>query len=409
MKIAKIVLNNYRSYKHQEFVFTDGLNTIIGEGGAGKSVVRKAMEFVLDNDQSGNIFSHWIMDNKGKIKKNESCWVEVHTTDGNVVRRERTRTENFYTINGGDPISPGKSVPDDVLKIFNMDEINIQGQFETHFLLSDSPSTVAKTFNKMVNLDVIDSTTSNIRKKVLEIKRKKEASDENIKTYEEKLKGFSFIEDMEKDITILENFEKAKNNIVNEINKLEEIKNNVITLNTTIEEINIIKCHEAAVDDLLALYAFQEEQVKEFNALADVSDSIRELNASIAVSSEITSHENKMEALLLLLENKEESVNTIKELKGVKNNILSLDKDISSLAESSKHFNKVNALITLMEERDLLEKEFEALEDCYNNIVEHNKTIKELKTQIKKDGESIIGRNCPTCGQEIKDWKELCV
>ncbi|MBV6714241.1 ATP-dependent nuclease [Paenibacillus chitinolyticus] len=50
MYISKINLRNFRNFKNSTFKFVDGVNTLLGENGAGKTNVFYAMRLLLDND-----------------------------------------------------------------------------------------------------------------------------------------------------------------------------------------------------------------------------------------------------------------------------------------------------------------------------------------------------------------------
>jgi len=76
MHITKLSLVNYRNFKHVNFIFNKGINTIVGENGSGKSNLFRAMRLLLDNSMSrsainltendfcralGNWRGHWVI------------------------------------------------------------------------------------------------------------------------------------------------------------------------------------------------------------------------------------------------------------------------------------------------------------------------------------------------------------
>ncbi|MDM5278715.1 AAA family ATPase [Paenibacillus silvae] len=76
MYISKINLRNFRNFKNNTFKFIDGVNTLIGENGAGKTNVFYAMRLLLDSDlprsikftesdfnRKGDWKGHWIIIN----------------------------------------------------------------------------------------------------------------------------------------------------------------------------------------------------------------------------------------------------------------------------------------------------------------------------------------------------------
>ncbi|WP_313473203.1 AAA family ATPase [Rouxiella badensis] len=50
MHISKVVLVNYRNFRHEKFYFDKGVNTIIGENGSGKSNLFRAIRIMLDQN-----------------------------------------------------------------------------------------------------------------------------------------------------------------------------------------------------------------------------------------------------------------------------------------------------------------------------------------------------------------------
>ena len=74
MHISSVAIRNYRNFKNVKFHFKDGINTIIGENGSGKSNLFYAMRILLDNslpryikftekdfNRSINWTGHWII------------------------------------------------------------------------------------------------------------------------------------------------------------------------------------------------------------------------------------------------------------------------------------------------------------------------------------------------------------
>lgn len=49
MYISKVTLINYRNFKNSFFNFNKGINTIIGENGAGKTNIFRAMRLLLED------------------------------------------------------------------------------------------------------------------------------------------------------------------------------------------------------------------------------------------------------------------------------------------------------------------------------------------------------------------------
>lgn len=50
MHISRVTLRNYRNFKNSNFVFKEGVNTIVGENGSGKTNVFRAIRLLLDDN-----------------------------------------------------------------------------------------------------------------------------------------------------------------------------------------------------------------------------------------------------------------------------------------------------------------------------------------------------------------------
>lgn len=51
MHISKVSLVNYRNFKNSSFLFKEGVNTVIGENGSGKTNLFNAIRLLLEVDQ----------------------------------------------------------------------------------------------------------------------------------------------------------------------------------------------------------------------------------------------------------------------------------------------------------------------------------------------------------------------
>lgn len=404
MKISKLHLHNFRAYDDEVISFTDGLNTIIGSTDAGKSAIRTALEFVINNNQSGNIISNHIKDDKGKILKGETCFVEVTLSSGDVVRRERNRSENFYQINGGELIRNfGTGVPDDVEALFNMSDINIQGQFESHFLLSDNASTVAKTLNKMVDLEIIDKAIANINSTVRKVKKDKEATDSNIKKYVEELAKFDFIDKMEEDVNALLENNKKNDILKEEGRKLSDKKDTISSLEDNLSTIVALTKNEKITEDILAKWDKKEKIASMYKDVLSHGEAIKAHEEALAKIANIVIHDKLCNILLPLMDKKQKY---IKEY----NSLLDHVEEIEEYTETLKAFKEdasigeiIEQWLSLNENIVLLKTKREELHTHLDDTLHHESMRDELTKQIAKDIGEIQGEACPVCGKPMEE------
>ncbi len=149
--LKKIKIKNFQSWKDVTFELTPGVNIFTGSSNIGKTAIKRAIEWCLQNEPKGDYFrSHWGGD------------TEVTVDD---VRRVRTASKNEYYLKDTCFKAFGNNPPSEIIDYVNMDSVNWQGQLDAPFLLSNSAGEVARYLNKTVDLEVIDESLSNINKK----------------------------------------------------------------------------------------------------------------------------------------------------------------------------------------------------------------------------------------------------
>lgn len=224
--ISNLILRNFQSHKKTILNFSPNVNAIIGQSNSGKTAILRGLFWAIYNRPSGLSFiSYWNRDKKGNPIKPTS----VTIADKCAIKRIRSSELNGYEIIDRMEDDPkivleaiGMDVPEQVEKILNIGEVNIQRQMDAPFLLSESASEVARFLNKEIRLDLIDKILSNA-----ESKRRKYNSD--IKQYEVEIESIG--KELET-FGILDEAERL-NNQLNEVETLIEfIEDNIDGLET---------------------------------------------------------------------------------------------------------------------------------------------------------------------------------
>jgi len=409
MKIKRLTLHNYRSYNDQTFEFVDGLNVLSGEGGSGKSVVLKGIKFVTENDQNGNPISESILDDKGKIKKKESCYVEIETFNGDVIRRERTRTSNIYILNGEEMglENSGKAVPEKILRILNLSEVNIASQFESHFLLSQNPSAIAQSLNKLVDLEIIDKSIKNVNKLVKDIRKKKKDSDIQIREYEEQIDGFSYIEAMEKDIEEIEKLQEEENKHLNSQKELIDIKEVLSTFEKDLITIKETTKYLEEVEKVDALFNSVKDIINKKSDLSSYRDGLNISNAALIEANKALSFQSDIQTLLSLKDAIDKATDRYNSLDTLSDTITMNNKELKSL-NSKEYEEKVKEILDIMKKYDSIKERDKELTKLVNKIESNEESLEGIKLSISNEFEKIKGLECPMCGNVVKDLKEVC-
>ena len=409
MKIAKVEVINYRGYKHAVFDFTNGLNTFIGSGNSGKSAAQKAIKFVLKNDQTGNIESDWILDKERKIKKGEKCSVTIYTDTGYKVKREKTRSENFYQINDNPPIKnlPRSGVPVEIEALFNISDVNLQSQFESHFLLSETSSKVAKTLNANVGLEIMDESISNVKSIMRKNKKEYDASQANVAKYEKEFSTFDFIEDMEKDVEELSLLYDRKTEVEKNIILLQHASIIIGQHKEKLKQIDEVLTHKGLVTIILDLYEKFQFTKEDIEDLQDIKESIEDLENDIESFSNIIENKNLAELIIALYEKKASIDDNFNKLCDCEENIEKLKKKIASYDTIINHKSMCEDILLLYEKSEQVKSNKTTLKEIYRKINKLTEEIKNGAVEIEKEFDKIKGLACPICGNIINDVKRI--
>ena len=190
MYIKSLKLNNFQKHSDLQINFVNGVNVLYGASDIGKSCIRRAIEWVVQNESIDGV-------RKTGTKKT----TVTITLDNNIeVERVRSTSINRYIIRKGkdeqvyDAI--GKSIPDEVKEVLTIYPIDIDGeqiylnsqpQIGLPFLFDKSPAFRMKLFNKLTGNDVLDRLFSEFNKDILRIKRNLKEETERFKDREPKL------------------------------------------------------------------------------------------------------------------------------------------------------------------------------------------------------------------------------
>lgn len=200
--IKSIELKNFQSHKDTRLDFHPGVNVIVGSSRSGKTAILRALNWNRYNKPAGLAFnSYWNRDKKKQPIDAFSSTVEFEDVS---IDRNRSSELNGYISEDKRYEALGQGIPEDVETLWNMSEVNIQKQFDTPFLISESAAEVARFFNKTIHLDKIDVVLSNT-----ESKRRKINSSilENSKlqlSLETEIAAMDWVDDVELMITVAE-------------------------------------------------------------------------------------------------------------------------------------------------------------------------------------------------------------
>ncbi len=228
--IKSLIIENFQSHLKSELTFSNGINVITGQSNHGKTSILRALGWVVSNRPQGLAFKSSFSDKK------DTCKVTLEINNQKIIR-EKSTTINQYQIGSSLFSTIGNDIPSEVSSAINMSEINIQGQFEKHFLLMDSPGEVGRTINKIVKLDSIDELISNISSKVNSTNKEIDIIKKDVDKLYLDLEKFKDFDNIEKLVNELIDYDTKITNNNNIINSLNHIVTSISETDTIIKNI----------------------------------------------------------------------------------------------------------------------------------------------------------------------------
>jgi DNA repair protein RecN (Recombination protein N) len=392
MPIESLTATNFRSYKKLFLEFSSGITAITGENDVGKSNILRMFDFVINNRPSGNsLRSNWGGDT-----------IVAIDTGNKLVSRIKTNTENLYALTHADGNEDvfrafGKKVPDLIIKYLNINSVNFSLQLDRPFLLGKSAADVAKYYNEIVHLEIIDKTITNIASTLRKERADLESEKEIEKEKTEKLKEYDWLPGAEKEIVKLELLQQNINDLKNDQSVLQGLTAELKGLEKANQELEKITKFE---NTLLILIAQDEEINNLQNDYNNLSSLINELE-SLVKTKEKLKQIVEFESTLLVLIAQDEKIDN---LQNDYNNLSSLIDKLESLIEAKEELNRIvefeNQVVSLIEQSnqitetgeaesefakyiDLL-KGYQEAEKHYNDIIKFEDNVKAL---LVLDGE----------------------
>jgi len=193
--INSIQLLNFQAHKNTSIDFHEGVNLILGSSDNGKSSILRGINWVVNNQPKGNSF---IREGADETK------IVIHSDTGVVERGRTTKDTGAYIVNG-EEFSKGDT-PEEVFNLLQLQEINIQMQLDSYFLILDTPGNVSRYLNSITRLDKLTNAVGYLKKDLLARNRelvdvKKQIEDTEVYLNSGVQDDLKDLEDIEKEVT----------------------------------------------------------------------------------------------------------------------------------------------------------------------------------------------------------------
>jgi len=341
----ELSIQHFQSHKKTNIQFSNGINSIVGISDSGKTAILRALYWAIYNRPLGNVdISDWNKDeNEEPIK---STFVRVTTDKGIIERRkgkvkvnDESRKFNGYIVDGNNLEAVGTSVPDIVTKMFNLDEVNFQGQFDPSFLLSNSAGEVARFFNSTIRLDLIDRILSKADSKRLETNKDKKKLEVEQDSINKEIAKFDWLEDAE---ILIDRIVKIENRIDDNENKYQEVCASIHDYEICVQRIKDTEVILSAIPIINKIDLVQEsleQKTERYERLQNLYEEYLEQNQIIGMA-DFSNAEKLIKQIDELNDKIEVKENEYEELKESKNEYNGLLNDIKDYKDSIEKLEK---------------------------------------------------------------------
>lgn len=182
--IERLRCRNFQAHDHLDVAF-DAVTTLIGASDVGKSSVVRALRWCALNLPRGTDFiTHGA----------DSCSVRLDVDGRAVVRRQGK--ENLYRLDDQTYRAFGHNVPDPIMQVLNLSDLNFQMQLDPPFWLGLPPPQLSRELNVVVNLECIDTALSNVAAEARRAKVEVEVAEERLTQAQKELDALDWVPEM---------------------------------------------------------------------------------------------------------------------------------------------------------------------------------------------------------------------
>jgi exonuclease SbcC len=337
--LTRLKVKNFQTHKEVDLKLDPHCTTFVGPSDKGKSSLLRALRWVATNKPNGSAFIR-----HGSRQSSATIWV-----DGHRVTRVKGPGKNLYKLDGLTLKAFGTNPPQDVAKLLNIDDINIQTQHQPLFWFSLSPGQVAKELNQVVDLSIIDKALTHIASQSRSNKAEIAVVEKRLTEAKVKRKAL---------LPVLEAKEALESLLASD-KAILETREEVGTLGTILAQANATKSKLRVCVDV----------VKDGMALVSVGERLKKTGDNVERLSSLLADYLKVE------ENERQETPDLSKLERLKNRI-----------EASK------GVIGKLEEF------LSALDTATRQVDVCSQKLKEAEDRMHKEWE---GKACPACGQTL--------
>lgn len=389
--IEKIEIHNFQSHKATVIELDPRVNTLQGNSDCGKSAVLRALHWLMFNPAGDYFISDWAR--KGK-SMNAPCEVILHVNGHRIVRR-RDKDFNGYMLDDETFEATRNSVPQKILDILNMGDVNVQRQLDPPFILSMSAGEVSRYINNLVNLTRIDTWTTAANSRERRLKQEVEVLAEREEKARAEVESYSYLPALERLSDDINSIERKSNELKGDSASLDESVSSYLRLKGELNSYPDIERLQELVGSIVELYG---KYSMKRNEIFNTEDEVRYFNLQNVKLAEVRMVDDAEKVLDLAegLDDRRERLNS--EFKLLESDVKAYN-DIEMPSVSDELFDMIPLLERWRRIRGNILNEWEELA---NGLSNYDKAMN-WKYEVEKDLPTLTaqldGMVCPLCGR----------
>jgi hypothetical protein len=219
MAIEKIVYHHFQKHIDYTLELDPEVTYICGASRAGKSSALRGLRWTMLNQQPRKV--------NYATRGQDNCETILYFDGGNELTRKKSKSENYYELNGQKYEVPGQNKTPEVVKnALNVGELNFQKQIDLPFWFDLTPGQVSKELNSIIKLDVIDSSLSKIGSVVRSTKAEANVCKKRLSDAKKRKKELDWVLDLNEDLIELENMQKELIDLQNKSSRIKKFLEN---------------------------------------------------------------------------------------------------------------------------------------------------------------------------------------
>ena len=273
-----LTIKNFQCHKSSNLNFVGGLNVIAGTSDSGKSAVLKALAWLLTNKPQGIGFRHY------DCSKGDTVAVTLKF-DGHTLSRERSEKENRYVLDGQEFVAMKTDVPVEIAEVLNLSALNIQTQFQPHYLLSATSGEIARTLNEVCDLSIIDKSIKEVNSRLSATNQSLKGTAAELESCQEQIKGFDWLLETEAALKTCEGLWNDLEDLEDQRDRIGRAKASLIEVERQIEAgafARKIRLITSALPDLEQDSGLYSEKCAEYAALKKLTARLSDEEKKIA-------------------------------------------------------------------------------------------------------------------------------